>query len=232
MLPRLAADRQLELAERTQIPEKERRMSQNSPELDHLLRSCQDGNERGWTDLYQQFGEQVARWLARLDYAVNEQDIQDLVVEVFLKVFRALPNYRVDECPFRAWLYQQTESVAIDNLRKRAALKRKPPGGIVNIESGESQSLAAVDPADEGAPPDEIAAQKETHQMLFKALDALGPPESRCRQLIAFVYFGGFTYYEVGQTLQMKAKTVSSALSKCMAELREVAAKIFSTGGE
>jgi DNA-directed RNA polymerase specialized sigma24 family protein len=63
---------------------------------------------------------------------------------------------------------------------------------------------------------------------LFEAMNTLGPPESRCRQLIGLCYFGGFKYDEVAQTLDMNAHTVSSALSKCLAELREIAAKIFS----
>src|ERR1051325_4793435 len=203
-------------------------MSSNPPEFDRLIDRCRDGNEQAWSELFQQFGEDVTRWAVRLDYLIREQDIQDLLVEVFSKVHRTLPRYRAEECPFRVWLYEQTAGVTIDNIRKRMADKRTPPGEVISIHSGESEQEPGVDPPDPTAAPDEIAAQKDAHRLLFDALDSLGPSESRCRKLIGLVYFGGFTYQEVAQALQIKAKTVSSALSKCLAELRGIAARIFS----
>jgi RNA polymerase sigma factor (sigma-70 family) len=211
------------LAQSRTIPE----MNQNPPELEDLIERCRRGEETAWIDLVHQFNQPVAHWLARLDYTLRPPDIEDLGQEVFKKVIHTLPGYRA-EVPFRSWLYRQTESIAIDGLRKRSAAKRKAPGEVVSLHSGATEAGLSVDPLDQSPRPDELAASRDDHRLLFEAMNTLGPPESRCRQLIGLCYFGGFKYDEVAQTLDMNAHTVSSALSKCLAELREIAAKIFS----
>jgi RNA polymerase sigma factor (sigma-70 family) len=98
---------------------------------------------------------------------------------------------------------------------------------MVCLQSEPPANEPAVDPQDKGAMPDELAAQKDSHRLLFKALDALGSPDCRCRQLIECVIFGDLTYQEAAQLLEMKEKTVSSALSRCLAELRQIYLKLF-----
>jgi len=202
-------------------------MSQNPPDLDRLLERCRDRDECAWAELFSEFADQIARWLARLDYVLRERDIEDLRNEVFLKICRTLSTYRAEECPFRVWLYQQTHGIAIDNVRRRQAQKRIPPSEMVSLQSEPPANEPAMDPPDKGAMPDEIAAKNDSHRLLFKALDTLGSPDSRCRQLIECVIFGELTYQEAAQLLQMKEKTVSSALSRCLAELRQIYLKLF-----
>lgn len=201
-------------------------MSRNPPDLDRLIERCRDADEQAWAQLFQEFNAQVARWVARVDYWLRGEDIPDLVDEVFIKICRTLSHYNAELCSFRVWLYLQSERVALDNIRKRRADKRIPPNVIVSIEEEPDQGPPIV-PAEKGPSPDETTAQRDMHRLLFAALDALGPPECRCRQLIGLVYFGGFTYLEAAEALQMKAKTVSSALSKCMTELREIWEKLL-----
>lgn len=204
-------------------------MSQNPPELDRLIERCRNGDEAAWVQLFHEFSGQVARWLARIDYKLREQDLPDLVADVFVKVCRGLSRYSAERGLFRVWLYHQAYGIAIDNIRKRTGQKRIPPNVIVSLEDDPEEGPALVPPA-EGALPDEAAAEMDRHHLLFRALEAFGPPECLCRQLISLVYFGGFTYHEAGDALQMKAKTVSSQLSKCLSRLRELWAKLFPGG--
>jgi len=199
-------------------------MSQNASELDELLEHCRQGQDEAWIELVRQFNPTVARWLARLDYTLEPQGIEDLQQEVFRKVIHALPAYR-GELAFPAWLYRQTESLVIDELRKRSAAKRRVLGGVVSLDAAAGE--AAVDVPDLAPSPDELAASKDEHRLLFTALDRLGTHDSRCRQLIGLCYFGGFKYQEMAQALGMNAGTVSSALSNCLAKLRAIAAEVF-----
>ena len=204
-------------------------MSQNSPELDRLIEHCRRGDNEAWTELFQQFEQQVARWLARFDYTLRELDIADLRQAVFKKLHLKLPTYKSEQS-FRSWLCEVTENIAIDDRRKRSAIKRTCPGEVVSLHTGESAEQSIVDPPDPGPGPGEAAAQRDTHRLLFEALARLGPPESRCHRLITLVYFAELTYEEVGLALDMKVNTVGTALRRCLDELRQLAAKVFSKG--
>ena len=198
-------------------------MDQNDAELDRLIERCRRDDNEAWRDLLQRFDPFVARWLARCDYRLLEQDIADLRQKVFKKLWQELPKYE-GEVPFSMWLYLMTERLAIDERRTRSALKRQAPGGLVSIH-GEESGLLAPSPS-----PDELVAGQDDHRLLFEALDHLGPPENDCRQLIGMVYFGGFTYDEVAQTLKTQAWTARRTLGKCLDRLREIVNRICRGG--
>jgi len=101
---------------------------------------------------------------------------------------------------------------------------------MTSLHAGESEGQPGVDPPDPSPDPAEDVAQRDEHRLLFEALARLGPPESRCRQLIKLVYFAGFTYDEVGQTMDMKPKTVGAALSRCLDQLQGIASNVFFRG--
>jgi len=48
----------------------------------------------------------------------DAQTAEDLTSEVFLKMVRALPSYRVGVVPFQAWLFQIARNMAIDHYRR------------------------------------------------------------------------------------------------------------------
>jgi RNA polymerase sigma-70 factor (ECF subfamily) len=85
-----------------------------------------------FSQLYQQYKEQVWRWVSRY---VPAADREDLFQEVFLRVHRALGGFR-GEAAFSTWLYRLTANTALNYLKKQqryqllkealAALKIEP----------------------------------------------------------------------------------------------------------
>ena len=49
----------------------------------------------------------------------SSAEAEDATQHVFLKVYEALPSYRVGATPFRAWLLRIARNHAIDRLRRR-----------------------------------------------------------------------------------------------------------------
>lgn len=70
---------------------------------DSLLEHCASGDEVAWSRLYLRYERPARRFLYRLGVPVEQVD--DACQEVFLQVYRYLPNFRGD-CSFKTWLYR------------------------------------------------------------------------------------------------------------------------------
>jgi RNA polymerase sigma-70 factor (ECF subfamily) len=82
-----------------------------------LLARAKAGESAAISVLYDTYQADVYRFLY---YRVGEKrTAEDLTAEVFIKMIKALPNYRLqDNRPFRAWLMTITRNTAIDHHRR------------------------------------------------------------------------------------------------------------------
>ena len=96
----------------------------------------------------------------------DDQVIEDLSQETFLRVFRAL-GYFDSRGKLSTWIYTIANRVAIDHLRKTARQREESLTG----ESG--SSLADEMPAPESLDPQAALARKEIHSVVQKELAQL-----------------------------------------------------------
>jgi RNA polymerase sigma factor (sigma-70 family) len=64
----------------------------------------------------------------------------------------------------------------------------------------------------------------EQMALVRESLDQLEEP---CREIVELRYLGDLSYEELGTTLKLNPKTVSSRLSRCLDRLEEIAQKTF-----
>jgi RNA polymerase sigma-70 factor (ECF subfamily) len=89
----------------------------------HLLKSAQDGNTEAFGMLYERYADRVFRFLfAHVD---NRLDAEDLTEDVFLRVWRSLPNYREQGVPFLAYLFRIARNALIDHYRRSGPVKNQ-----------------------------------------------------------------------------------------------------------
>ncbi|CAG1012640.1 ECF RNA polymerase sigma factor SigD [Anaerolineae bacterium] len=81
-----------------------------------LITHAQRGEVNAIGRLYDRHRESVFRYLwLRLD---DRQLAEDLTGDVFMRMLDALPRYRLQGLPFRAWLYRIAHNLLIDYFRK------------------------------------------------------------------------------------------------------------------
>jgi RNA polymerase sigma-70 factor, ECF subfamily len=132
---------------------------------------------------------------------VGDRDLMDDVLqEVYLKAFRALPSLRGREA-LAGWLYRIVYNASMDMLRRR----RKVPQ--VALDDLPERPDPAPDPA-------EVAAGRRD---LAEALEAL-PPAMRAAVLL--VDAEGLSYEEAGAIIGVPPGTVASRLSRARVVLR------------
>ncbi len=81
-----------------------------------LIAHAQRGEASAIGRLYDRHRESIFRYLwVRLD---DRQLAEDLTGDVFMRMLDALPRYRLQGLPFRAWLYRIAHNLLIDYFRK------------------------------------------------------------------------------------------------------------------
>jgi RNA polymerase sigma-70 factor (ECF subfamily) len=95
------------------------RIAIDKPNLDkEFVRRCQKGDRHAFRQLYQNYQARVRATLYQL---CGSEGLDDLVQEVFLKVWKSLPKLR-EAGYFSTWLYRIAWNVALDRRKK---LKQK-----------------------------------------------------------------------------------------------------------
>jgi RNA polymerase sigma-70 factor (ECF subfamily) len=125
---------------------------------------------------------------------------EDLVQDVFVRVWRSAASYRPESGAVRAWLLMIARHRAIDEWRR---MRRQ--GDSISLES-----LAS------GRKP--MNEDKVSDPFLYRAMAQL--PEEQ-RQVVELAYFSGLTAPEIAERLGAPLGTVKSRLRLAMVKLRE-----------
>src|SRR5215211_1817899 len=137
----------------------------------------------------------------------NRSQAEELVQEVFLKVWRSAGTFDSSRGSFSTWLYRVTRSVALDLYRKRASKVRQVPDG--------SSHIAAA--RDSSAGPQEVVDESWLSWRVSRALEVLDEPH---REVIELAYFGGLSQREVSERTGVPLGTVKTRTASAFRRLR------------
>ena len=131
-------------------------------------------------------------------------EAEDLAQEVFLKAYRALPQFR-GKASFSTWLYR----IALNHLRDKIRARRPDAVELASIEE-----RVAADP---GKTPEETALRAENRLLIQQSLAEL--PEDY-RQALYLYHYRDLSYAEIGKRLGVPARTVETRLYRAKKMLR------------
>jgi RNA polymerase sigma-70 factor (ECF subfamily) len=123
-----------------------------------LLKIAQEGNTEAFGAIYERYAEKVFRYLNA--HLGNGLDAEDLTEEVFIRVWRSLPDYRERGTPFLSFVFRVARNALIDHYRR----ERRAVGQLSSDE---------VTVADHKPGPVEIVSQQMEREELREALEGL-----------------------------------------------------------
>jgi RNA polymerase sigma-70 factor (ECF subfamily) len=167
-----------------------------------LVHSILRGDEDGFAVLVARYQSLVASVAWR--YGIRGADVEDLVSEVFVKVFRQLHRYR-EEHAFSTWLYRLAANHVIDHGRR---VRRE--GVRVEMPS---------QPADSAQDAQRGIEARERIELLRAALDDVSEPY---RAVLFLVYVEGMKLDEAARTLGLRQGTIKTRLMRGRAALRKI----------
>jgi RNA polymerase sigma-70 factor (ECF subfamily) len=188
-----------------------------------LLARCRRGETDAWDELFDLHYAAAGRFIFQLSPDFSREDSEEICQEVFLSVIKNLQSFE-GESQFQTWLFRIAVNKARDYREKRLAAKRGGAHTTISLQAENPETGLAPDPPDPLPTPDENMMNTEQMTIVRESLDLL---DESCREIVEMRYLGDLSYDELGATLKLNPKTVSSRLSRCLDRLEEIARKTF-----
>ena len=175
-----------------------------------LVQQCAAGDEAACARLVTDHQRMV--YQLALHLLGEPQEAADLSQEVFLRVFRTLPQFR-GQSTLKTWIYRIVVNQASNRQRW---WRRRHRSQQVQLEehTGTHGELAE---SRNFAMPDRVLQQRETADRVWQALDAL-PFEQRA--VVVLREIDGLSYEEIATSLAIAVGTVKSRLARAREGLR------------
>ena len=174
------------------------------PTLDELLQRVARGYSPAFELLYDEIANSVFGVIRRVlrDPAQSEEVTQEVLIEVWRNAARFDP----ERGSGASWIHTMAHRRAIDRVRSAQA-------------SADRDQRVAL--RDHVTPYDDVADQVETrleHQQVRRCLDGLTDLQ---RESVGLAYYGGHTYREVSELLDVPLGTVKTRLRDGLIRLRD-----------
>lgn len=167
-------------------------------ELDCCITRIAKGDRESLHTLYD--GCRQAVYLYAFSILRDAGPAEDIVQEVFLKIWANAQGYHSGTCPM-AWIFTITRNEAVTCLRKK---KRETASSLDEEDFGSAP------------PPDDRVLQKLSVE---EALSSLCADD---RQIIVAHILGGLTFGAIGHLIGMPLPTVAFRYSKAVKRLRQL----------
>jgi len=168
--------------------------------IEQLVARAQHGDCEAFAGLYDRYQPELIRYL--FHRTGDQETAADLVQQVFLKAWQALPRYEQRGIPIKAWLYRMAHNQMVDHLRRRRQV-----ADLDGIEIADTADTAR------------FVEHQELHDELMSALGQLTEAH---RQVLVLRFLMEKSAREVGEIMGRTEVNVRGLQFRALAALREV----------
>ena len=138
----------------------------------------------------------------------NSQDAEDVLQEVFIKVYKSVGNFQGGETEFKAWLRRTTINQCLSNRRRQ-----KPSRSFDQL----SDEGFDPSPSESSISPEILCLAKEEREEVQRIIRCLDE-----KHYVAMVlrYYLDLSYKEIAEALQIPVGTVRSRLHNAIKTIR------------
>jgi len=183
--------------------------AQNLSDAELVKLSLEDQNN--FLYLVDRYKGKLLNYIRRLTN-VNDDDAEDILQDVFIKVYLNLNDFNAD-LKFSSWVYRITHNQVISSHRK---LKARPEGYAVDIEDKAALNLAADIDIEAGA---DLTIMKQNIAKVLKGLD------QKYRDILVLKFLEERNYQEISDIIRKPAGTVASMINKAKSEFKKELAR-------
>jgi RNA polymerase sigma-70 factor (ECF subfamily) len=157
-----------------------------------------------------------SRLLRVLQHIVGSESVaEDLVQDVFLRVWRARKSYQ-PTAKFTTWVFHIANNVASNSLRDR---KRRKEYQVISDDPNHSPIMALdqMAAASTSSMPTRKLDHAERADIVRTAVEALS---ERQRMALLLCKFEGLSYQEIAESMELSVQAVKSLLSRARVNLK------------
>jgi RNA polymerase sigma-70 factor, ECF subfamily len=179
----------------------------NQDEIDPaVIRRVAEGDAVAFERVYDAFSGILYSLALRI--LERPEDTEELLQEVFLKIWRDAEDYDPRRGAPLAWAITITRHKAIDKIRSTARRLR-----LYEAAEAEAKNEAAALPQ-----PLTAAESSENAHAVRESLGRLAP---EVRESIELAFFGGLSHSQIAARLSLPLTTVKSRIRRAMMQLRQ-----------
>lgn len=139
----------------------------------------------------------------------NAQEAEDIMQEVFIKVYRAQGSFNSDKGNFNCWLRRITINQIISRRRRKSLSSL--PLEVLEEEGTEFRG-------DPDSSPEELLIKQEEKKSIREAMRFL---DRKHRAVLVLRYFDNLSYNEIAGVLEIPLGTVKSRINTAIKALRK-----------
>lgn len=172
-------------------------------ELTQLIEKFQQKDAKAFESLYEMYHDSIFGVIHTI--VKNEDIATEVLQDVFIKAWNKSDSYNTGKGRFFTWLLNIARNAAIDKTRSKS---------FKNAQ----QNLDV----------DFFVHSIETNDSLDQQTNAIGIRKfvsklaDKCKQVIDYLYFKGYTQKETAEALEMPLGTVKTRNRNCISELRKM----------
>lgn len=178
-----------------------------------LIKAAANGDQSAFSELVTEYERLVYNTVK--SKVLSAEDAMDISQEVFIKIWKALPNWR-GECKFATWVYKVCINASLDFLR-RAPEETESLSGRPD-DDGDERPLDIADDSVQ-ASPERRLEQSETTMAVRRAIARL--PEDQ-REIVILRDIDGYSYDEIADMLSLGIGTVKSRINRARTKLKSL----------
>lgn len=189
-------------------------MTEESSTDKQLVERVQRGDKRAFDLLVLKYQHRIVGLVGR--YLRDQDEVQDVAQEAFIKAYRALPRFRGDSA-FYTWLYRIAINTAKNHLVSRS---RRPPDTDVDVDmedGGFYESLSDT------VNPENSLATDQLEAVVYKAIDDLAED---LKVAVTLREFEGLSYEEIAEVMDCPVGTVRSRIFRAREAIEKKIAAI------
>lgn len=189
-------------------------MAEESLTDKQLVERVQRGDKRAFDLLVLKYQHKIVGLVGR--YLRDQDEVQDVAQEAFIKAYRALPRFRGDSA-FYTWLYRIAINTAKNHLVSRS---RRPPDTDVDVDMEEGMHQESL--SDMVNPENSLATQ-QLEAVVYKAIDELAED---LKVAVTLREFEGLSYEEIAEVMDCPVGTVRSRIFRAREAIEKKIAAI------
>ena len=188
------------------VSRKDVAMPPDKPDCRQLVEAARQGDRDAFTRLYAQTNALL--WYVAWQFAEGRRDLaEDLTQKMWLRIWRALPQFLEGKAPWPAWASSVARSTAIDDYRSRHPKARPPDVSL------EQMAASGIVPA--------AKEQEPTFPPhLVEEIEAFVATLSEAEQEVYRLRKQGMVCREIAETLQESGPAVRSRYYRVLEKIR------------
>ena len=176
------------------------------PTDEQLMARMQQGDETALADLHRRHQALLRTIISRMIY--NDHDVDDLIQECFLDVWRHAANFRVEKGHALGWIVTLSRRRTIDRIRRKSAYTRAQDRFREEVAGDGGANFAGAD---------QETAENDRAEVVARLIARL--PEAQ-QQAVQLAFYRGMTQRQIAAHTGIPLGTIKTRIELAMRKLR------------